>query len=174
MAKSYHVFGAALIQTGTGSAGALEDLGFTESGGDIEITYHEENIMTDVAGPATPAEIQNMGNDAVIRVRMPIVDQTILDKVLSKNDATTPAPGTEGTAGTLLGTGSYAFRLAIIPENTPTSENPWNFKTVKLRSQRRTEGTKATYAELVFYAWPFLAATATSRKDVVLYTRSVP
>lgn len=175
MAKAYHVFGAADIQVGTGGAGALESLGFTEDGGDITITMHERPIMSDPGGTELPAETQHMGEDAIIRLRMPVVDQAILDKVLIKiaGDATSPAPGEQATAGRLHGTSGDAVRLALVPPSG-SSEAPWNFPFTKLRSHRRKEGTPATYVELEFYAWVFLLGTDVSRKDKVLYTRVVP
>src|SRR5690348_5025129 len=107
----YCVNGPALVYTGTGSAGALELLGYTVDGVDIDIVENTSPIMTDLFGPETPQDFQAMGMVARIVCSLIAIDRTVFNKVTGKGDRT--AVGEINTPGIVMGVGGYAFRVGI-------------------------------------------------------------
>ena len=163
MPAAYHVQGPALIKTGTGAAGALESLGYSEDGVEISVREYREPVRTDVAGPAVPADLQHMGADAIIRARLSAYDLGVLVKVRKRHDAT--ADGQLPTLGRLVGTAGDAFKPVIAG-----ADEVWRVPTAILREAQDTKlGTRYTVWSLTFYAWAFIPATATTPKDIVLY-----
>lgn len=165
MATTYHVPGPVQISTGTGSAGALQLLGLTEDGVDLSIDTAMEPLMSDVAGVSKPADLQDMGDDATIRVPLVTYDSTVLE-VLRKRGGS--ASGVSGARGALMGTGGIAFRLLL-----NSADEPWNFFTAILRNAQEVKlGTKYSVWRLTFYAWVFVPAGNTTPAGLKLYDRS--
>lgn len=176
MALGYEVFSEALVQVGTGASNAFESAFFSESGVKVEWNRHTRKIMTDVGGSEIPAEIQDMGTDYTITGEFVQIDAAVLAKLGIRNNATTPIFGKEGSRGLLMGTGGYTFKLAVVPQTTSISSSvPWYFPTAILEgAQPVSQGTTNSKYSLRFYAWPFLAGTALTSKDVVGATRVLP
>jgi hypothetical protein len=161
------VNGTALVSVGTGSAGALETLGYTDQGVDIEIEELTNDIITDVMGMA-PQEVQSMGMIARITVPLIAVDRTVLAKITGRGDRTTV--GLVNTPGLLLGTNSHLFRVGI----AAPLDTPWSFSKCFMRPGFGAKlATKANPFRVQFTAIPYAAYTVTSGKDTPLWTRSL-
>lgn len=163
----YVVNGTAFVLVGTGGGGALETLGYTESGVDKEITENKSEIITDLFGPMTPQDFQDMG--MVARVICPFIayDRTVLAKVMNRGDRT--VQGTLNTPGLVLGVTGYAFSLAI----SSTFDAPWFFYAAILRSEGTRLATKANPDRLEFLCWPYTSFTAVTGKNTPLWKRSL-
>jgi len=117
MAAAVVVAGACLVRSGTGSASALEDLGYSING--IEIT--EKVYTSDVPGDQNggdegpPIDIQYFGETHTIRMELSKYDATVAAKIQPKQLGGTA--GTIGTAGTLYGAGSKSFRILLTATN---------------------------------------------------------
>jgi len=167
----YHINGPADLSTGTGSAGALETLGYTgqQQGVDVEVQEVTEEILTDIFGGRVPNDLLYYGEIATIRVPLIASDRTVLKKVLSRGDRTTA--GLLSTPALVLGAGGYLYRVAVA---SPADE-PWNFAACYLRpgyNVKLRAGPEPFV--LTFLALPFAASTVTNGKDVPLYTRTIP
>lgn len=164
----YWAPGAALIYTGTGGGGALELLGFTENGADVEITKHYADILTDIFGPLTPQEIQDFGEVAQVTVPLIAVDRTVLNKAMNRGDRT--LNGMLNTPGRLIGAQGQSMRLGI----AAPVDVPYSFNNAIVRpSARFRMATRANPFTISFFCWPYAAYTVTTGKDAVLYTRSL-
>lgn len=168
----YMVNGTSFVYVGTGSAGALELLGYTVEGADMNVEEHKGEIFTDLFGPRTPQDFQDFGMTARIIAPFIAVDRTVLAKIMSRGDHTgAPAnQGTLNTPGLVLGVGGYGFRVGI----ASTFDSPWSFNTCILRPGYGTRlATKANPFRVEFMAWPYASYTATTGKNVPLFTRSL-
>ena len=179
MSQTYHVFGAAVIQVGTGVAGALQTLGVTEDGADLDFETFIEPVRGDVNGPRVPVELQEMGAECWIRLRLVAWDTAVLNALLNRNDSgvSPPAgvPGTMGTPGRLVGSSGDAVRLTVIPGPAGGSEAGYYFPTAVVRNRYGFKaGTENGKFNLSLYAWPFCAATNTTGKGLVLFSNTVP
>lgn len=164
----FTVNGPALVSTGTGSVGALETLGYTEGGVDVEITEHTDPVMTDIFGTQIPHDFQDMGMSARITVPLIAIDRTVFLKVIGKGDRTTV--GLLNTPGLLKGQGGHAFRLGI----AAPADSPWSFTKVIVQPGTRLRlATKAYPITMTFFAIPFSAYTVTAGKDTSLWTRTL-
>lgn len=171
--NTYTVFGAALVYTGTGSAGALELLGYTEQGVDMDITEAKEEVMTDLMGTKVPQDWQDMGMMARIVTPLIALDTAVLAKVMNKGDRTTF--GSVNTPGLVLGVGGYSFSVAIQSgTGSLLYQAPWYFPTCLCRSDGTRLATKANPFRLELVGWPYKSYTATNGKDAVLFARAVP
>ena len=166
MAMTYNAtVGGALVRTGTGGAAALESLGIPKDGVKIEITKHDKRVMTDVSGPDMPAELQEMGMSAKIRCTLIAVDLAVALKI--KKGASETTEGTTPAIGSFLGGlgQPYAFRLLI----DSTTDTPYNFLTAKLVSWQEKKSSQHNEYDVEFFAWAYLAPTATTAAAAVLY-----
>ena len=166
MAKTIHVNGEALARTGTGTSNALEDLGVTVDGAEIELRDFTEPVFTDTFGPDVPFDEQQFLEDALIRLQLVFYDDAVLGKVRSRASGT---DGTIGNAGTLWGGGSKYFRLLIA---SPTDSLPFNFPTARVRNSASHKiGTRRTLWNIEFYAVPYSGAAGATTGGV-LYNRT--
>lgn len=167
MAAAVHVSGEALIKTGTGSASALETLGVSVDGVDIDIEDHVDPIFTDTFGPKVPFEEQSFLQSARINIRLVFYDEAILLKLRPQL-----VSGTEGTmsqAGSLFGASGKYFRLLIL---SPLDTLPWNFLYARCdRGKKVKIGTVKNVWDLNFFAIPY-TGTVTSSSGAVLYNRT--
>lgn len=167
----YAISGPSFIYVGTGSAGALELLGFTESGCDMDVTENKSEIMTDVLGPMTPQDFQDMG--AVARVVCPLIamDDAVMAKIMMRGDHTgagvIATAGLINTPGLVLGSGGYGFKVGI----ASTFDSPWVFAKCITKTYGAKLATKANPFKFEFFAWPYAPFTATTGKDLTLWTR---
>ena len=162
----YTINGTAFGFVGTGPGGALEVLGYTESGVDKSITYNRAEIITDLYGPMTPQDFQDMGMTAQIRFPFIAIDRTVLAKVMGAGDA---GIGLINTPGRVIGVSGYGIPLVIGSK----ADFAWSFPTTILRNESTRLATKANPDTLEFFAWPFLSYLATTGKGATLWTRPV-
>lgn len=148
MATNPHNHGLATILVNTGSAGALETLGFTRNGADVS----EEGFWIDVPGDENggdsgdPIDIQYIGEMARVRLEFTKFDQAVLTKVMKRRLSATKTAGTVDTPGRFVFLNSEAFRLVV---NTPT--DPKNFLRALPRAPtQRNMGTRFTMKVLEF------------------------
>lgn len=111
--------GPALVRTGTGVAGALEDLGFSINGVQIIETVFESDVPGDQNGgeEGPPIDIQYFGQIDRIRMELSKYDEAVADKIRARLLGGTA--GVIGTAGTLIAGSSVFYRLLIEPTTTP-------------------------------------------------------
>lgn len=167
MPVSYMVNGSALVYAGVGSAGSLALLGYTESGVQKRITENKAEIITDLFGPMTPQDFQDMG--MVARIVCPFIatDRDVLALVMNRGDRA--AIGSINTPGLILGVTGYAFPLFI----ASNFDSPWYFYKTIVRGEDTTLATRANPYTLEFFAWPYLPPTYTSGKNAPLWRRSM-
>lgn len=168
------MFGAALVYVGTGVAGALELLGYTEAGVDMEIAENKEELMTDLMGSKTPQDFQDMGMMGRIVTPLIAVDTAVLDKIIGRGDSA--GTGEVNTPGLVLGIGGYAFPVAIQQAafSVANYSRPWYFYTCINRSNGTRLATKANPFRLELVAWPYRSYTATTGKNAPLFARGLP
>lgn len=160
MAVAINVNGTALIKVGTGSAGALESLGYTRDGATIRLQDYFLDVKTDdTGGEAGPgSDTQYMGAMAHISLELTKWDVTISDKLVNRiNATTTTLTGTFTSAGTtptgalgglMIGSASYV-RLLI---HSPT--RPLNFPVCVIREPiELNSGTKFSTLRIEAQAW---------------------
>lgn len=150
MAESIHVSGVSRCRTGTGSAGALEDLGVSLDGMEIDLVEFTSPVYTDERGgpEGPPVDEQNFGQIAVITGQLVKMDRAVLAKLRGRISTT---DGTLGVAGILWGVGVKYFRLLIT-----SADEPWNFPTARLLgSTVHRIGTKRTVVNVRFQAIAF-------------------
>lgn len=138
MSKIVNVAGPALIQVDTGAANALEDLGYTANGAEIEFRGFFGDVPGDENGGESgpPIDVQYFGEIAVVRLELTKYDAAILDKLVCRLYGGTA--GTPGTAGTLMFNDSKTYRLLIKPTTLP-----FNFPRAIYRGSRVVNrGTK--------------------------------
>lgn len=172
MALSYIVTGAAIIKTGTGSAGALETLGYSEDGVRIEFTKYKGELKSDVAGRMAPAELYEQGEIAWIRAKLTSMDMTVLEKIRrvggAAGEGDAAAIGRLSGTNIVAGTAFDAYRLLI-----HTTTDPYNFLTATLRDRQGVRLSTDPYQpELSWFAWAFIPGTATTTSGVDLYNRT--
>lgn len=162
--QAIHVNGPALIYVKGGPFGSrLTQLGISEDGVDIEINSHDSPVMTDAAGPALPADVQDMGEDANVRCGLSVYDYDALVALRKRGNA--KAEGVAGSRGRLLGQNGHAFVLVIASE----TDEPWRFFTTILRGPRHVKpSTKYSVQRLNFYSWA-LVGPSNSANGVKLY-----
>lgn len=164
----YSINGTAFVQTNTGTAGALETLGYTEQGVDMDITESKEEIMTDLFGNRTPQDFQDMGMMARVVVPLIAYDRAVLAKILNKGDRTTY--GSLNTPGIALGQAGYKFAVLI---QAPL-DVPWYFYSCLVRASGQRLATKANPLRVEIVAWPWTSYVSTTGKDAPLFARAAP
>lgn len=157
MATAFHVFGPCVPQTDTGSANAFEALGVCENGGTVDEEDLVQPIHSDLGGPMSPVEFQQMGIRYTIRMQIIAPDEAVVTKIkiLSQGGS---ADGTPATPGLLLGTNSKKFKLYLPSANVA----PWVFQHSRIVRNGIKEGTVAGSYDLTIDAWRFLAGSASS------------
>ncbi len=180
----YTVSGCAFVYVGTGTASALELLGYTESGVDMDIKENKREIMTDLYGDMTPQDFQDMGMIANLASPLIAMDGTVLSKVMGRGDHTGTGvaaaqipedTGKLNTPGLVLGIGGYAFPI-VIASNVPRlgtylAGQAWKFHSCLTMNEETRLATKANPFKASFMAWPYAPFTATTGKDVRLWSR---
>lgn len=131
MATTHHVFGPAVILTGTGSGSSLETLGYTVDGVEIQFEYFTEPIYNDVYGPKMPHEMQHMLMDVKVVCDLIYYDRAVLDKIITGVPGAGITTGLLHKAGDLVIANSLYCRLLIrsTPQGTGLSgaETCYNF-----------------------------------------------
>lgn len=168
MATGYHVNGTAFVYVGVGGGGSLAELGYTVDGVDIDFSKNTSDIITDVMGPMTPQDIQDMGEVATITCPFIVTDRDVLSAVMNRGDRA--AVGFMNTPGLVLGLSGNAFSVGI----ASPADAPWYFSTCILKPSARVKlATKANPFTLTFYAWPYIPPTTATGHNAPLYLRSL-
>lgn len=79
MSQIYNT-GPVELYTGTGSASALEFLGYSENGMQIEIRETFEDVHSDLLGPRIPTDVQHFQADALITGDLVRWNESVLEK----------------------------------------------------------------------------------------------
>lgn len=119
MAVAVLTTGPALIRTGTGISGALQDLGYSINGVEIIETVFMSDVPGDQNGgdEGPPIDIQYFGQIDRVRMELSSYDQAVADKIRPRLLGGTA--GLIGTAGTLIAAGTLYYRLLISPTTLP-------------------------------------------------------
>lgn len=129
MAIAVNVAGPALVKVGTGAEGALESLGYTGRGADVQ----SQGFFVDVPGDQNggeqgpPIDVQYLGEICRVRLELTKYDEAIALKIRSRLLAGTE--GTPGTAGTLMFGETKTVRVLL-----NTTNNPMNFPRAFIRN----------------------------------------
>lgn len=169
MATAIHVNGVCVVQTGTGADEALETLGVTVDGADVEIIDQTYPVHVDTYGgtAGVPFDEQTMLQMARIRVDLVHYDETVLAKL--RPCLPNGVDGTMPAAGALFGVGGSYRRLLL---TSPIAGLPWNFLKARVDGSRQVRlGTKHNIWRMSFLALPYSGSTVTS-SGVVLYNRT--
>lgn len=170
MAADIHINGAALVKVGlqgTGQVDALQVVGITENGPQIEIDFLEEPVIADNAGPQLPADYQQMGKMARISFALPIYDLAVLTTWFLSNQSGS-AEGRILAVGTLIFANNKGFRVVL---SSPIEGQPWRFFWCKVNSCKIRPGTKYNIYDVSLTAIPYIgAATASANKDLYDHT----
>ncbi len=176
MATAFHVNGVAEIKVGTGSTAALELLGHTVDGVDIDPQIIQYPIFTDAGGGpgGIPASLQDVGEIHTISADVVVYDVAVLAKVRKGFSALTNTV-TEGVmqkVGRVLDTtavGSSGVgglgRLLIL---SPDDSEPRNYLYARLVAKPRKLSTKVTIYRLRWEAIPYIG-TGNTMASVVLF-----
>lgn len=160
MSAFIHVFGTANIYTGTGSVGALEQLGVSQDGVKITLDTHFDPVHTDHYGKMTPYDYQYLLQEATITCELIWYDAAVFAKFISGvPNEPIAAAGVFGSAGDLVIQNSLYARLLI--KSTPTStgltsvETCYNFPRAILVDQSSVKvGVEKNVWNLTFKGLP--------------------
>ncbi len=114
MAMTVVVPGPVLVRSGTGSAGALEDLGYSVNGIDVDEEMRTLDVPGDEHGgeAGIPIEEQYLGEFHILRMELSRFDTAVLAKIGAKLRGGTT--GTLGTMGTLFGASGSYYRILLL------------------------------------------------------------
>lgn len=117
MAMEIQVFGKCLVKVGTGSAGALESLGYTRNQADVVHQGFFANVPGDANGgdEGPPIDIQYLGEIAMVRLELTTWDKVVGEKVRARTRGGTP--GMIPTAGLLMIAGGFYTRICLVAVN---------------------------------------------------------
>lgn len=88
-----YVAGPAEIHVGTGTAGALQFLGWGMQGVRIDFVGHFYDVPSDVAGTDLPFDVQQMGQQAYITSDINVYNEGIYRKIANRTRLTDGGPG---------------------------------------------------------------------------------
>lgn len=166
----YTINGPALVYVGTGGSGALQLLGYTDGGVELEMMENSSEIFTDVFGPMTPQDFQQMGIVARVVAPLVAIDEAVQAGIINRTSHTAGFPGLTGLPGQVLGVGGYAYRLAIASGQAPAAGNLiFSAAIIRPRWSWRM-ATKVFPQRFEWFCWPYAPYTATSGRNQSLYT----
>lgn len=121
MAVAITVPGACLVKTGTGLSDALEELGYSIDGVEIQQRSFQLGVPSDSNGgtDGPPVAKQYFGQIHIVSLEMSRYDDAVLQKIETiVNDNGTTAAGAIATPGTLIDpTASNLYRLVLASTN---------------------------------------------------------
>lgn len=161
---AYRVHGPAVITVGTATNNAIEDLGVAENGCNIQITQHLRPIYSDVGGPETPVDVQDMGQTGKISVDLTAWNEEVLQKLYLRAGGANGQAATFGDVtprGRFIGTDGKLFCLTLIPQLQTANtywEDGWHFYYCHLDAPPAAirVGTVITAHRLLFSAIPHI------------------
>lgn len=108
-----YVPGPAEIFVGTGNAQALQFLGFTQEGVNINLRGNWGPVVTDVLGPTTPSDRQFFGESADFTFRLTYYNESVLSALAARTFGGTAGLITANQSGSLLVAEGLGFPCAI-------------------------------------------------------------
>lgn len=164
----YTINGTAFVYVSpTPGSSDLELLGYTTDGVEMNVSENNAEIFTDLMGPMTPQDFQNMGMVARIRAPLIAMDRTVLASVTGRGDRT--LVGQISTPGMVIGMSNFTFRVGI----AAPADFPWVFPYCIMNKGFGSKlATKANPFNVEFFAWPWTSYTALTAKDRTLWTRA--
>lgn len=167
----YRVFGAAIVQVGTGANNALETLGYTVDGVTIRERYAMKPIMTDVMGPEIPGEMQKFGIEAFVEAPLISWNPTVWEKV-QKRSANNTTAGQMAASGTLVHTNGFTFKVGLV--SADSLEDPFYFPTCVIKEPTSRKLASAHNPLVIqLHATAFHLATATNVTNTVVWSRTL-
>jgi hypothetical protein len=167
MARAIHVNGECAVRTGTGAANALEDLGVTVDGADIDVMDHTVPIHTDTNGgpQGPPFDELYLPQDAEVTMQLVFFDEAVLAKIRFRVQGT---DGLMGPAGKLWGGASNYFRLLL---TSPIDTTPHNFPSARLtKSFSAKLGNRQTIWNLTFYCLAYTGSAGSTAGNTLYNT----
>ncbi len=150
MAYLIQVPGPALVKTGTGTVGALQDLGYTRNGAGLSFEGLFQDVPSDDMGgdAGPPADVLYHGEIARIRLELTKWDADVVE-ILNGRLRGLATPGTPSFPGKLMFAGGYDIRLLIL-----TATKPYNFPRTIIRQpiQLPDRGSKFSVVVVEFEA----------------------
>lgn len=149
MTAAVFTAGAVLVKTGTGSASALESLGYTANGVEIDEELKTLDVPGDENGgdEGVPIDIQNLGQIHHIRMELTKFDIAVIAKITPRVLGGTN--GEQGTIGALFAAGTLTYRVLLTGTNFTR-----NYLKCIPRGVREVVGTKFTRWVLEWDAYP--------------------
>ena len=151
MTIAVQVPGPCKIVVGTGTNGALEDLGYTVNGASID----EDPIYEDVHGSkgnGVPADVLYMGETHIIRLELSKWDAEVAGRLAAKLRG-----GTRGVVpnlGTFMFAAGLSFRCALSCLASPGYSRNYKRCLIRDRPFGTNLGTKWSKLTLQFIAYP--------------------
>jgi hypothetical protein len=149
MAATIQVAGLASVKVDSGVANAIELIGYTENGVEIQENQFTYDVHGDENGgdQGPPIDVQNLGQVDIIRMTFTKWDDAIMAKI--RPAAKGGTAGTVPTPGALAIQGSGTFRLLI---DAPNFDR--NYTTVIFREAKEMNvGTKHSKAVIVAHGY---------------------
>lgn len=149
-----------------GTFSGATPLCISEDGVGVSITKHRVPVMTDAAGPEVPADLQDVGEDATLKFRMPAYDPVVWESIQRVAGAAREGR-VDGVLGRLIGSGGFAFLTVL---NAPL-DRPYRFYSCTLQNVREVKlGTRYKAWDVEIYAWMLVGSSDTPDR-AVLYDR---
>jgi hypothetical protein len=151
MAATFQAFGAAQIWVKTNSTWSW--LGFNRDRGDIRVNAHMIDVHSDEKGgdAGPPAEIQMLGQTAVVRCELSRWDTTVMAAIQSRINASSAVAEGASSAyrGKFIFANSYHFELIVA-----SLLKLWYFTcTVPREPTHLNPGTAFSIQEVIFDAY---------------------
>ena len=128
MSDIINIAGPAVVKLNSGSAGALQEWGYTEEG----VMVREEMLTLNIPGDqnagseGNPIDIQDLGRVGHVHLEMSKFDPVVAQQVIAKANTNGTSPVGQGVSpspGVLLFSNSLYFRLLILPTNSAFIRN---------------------------------------------------
>ncbi len=176
---SFHAFGPALVYIQPyidGELGDISLLGYTDHGARMRVVKNISDIITDIYGPMTPHDLQDMGMIANIQAPLIASDRTVLDSILNPGDSS--GPGLINTPGLVLGATGHLFAVGITSDSLELAgqvDSPWFFPFCMTRPGFDTTlATRANPFTVEFFCFPWSNFTNTDAYNQPLFVREFP
>jgi hypothetical protein len=163
LATAFRVTGPVQIFVGTGADGALQFLGWSETGVRVTLNGEFEDVLCDIGGPKIGTDVIYQGIDAHITCDVIKYDEAVLTALQARVFSGTSGGIAANTIGALMVSQSQGQRLLLnCPYSTIYNDMiaAYNFLATYLEGPVDVEtGTKVKKARCVWRAIPVWAAT---------------
>lgn len=153
MAIAISVDGPCNVKVDTGTSNALEQLGYSADGIDVELEPFNLDVPGDQngGGDGIPIDVQHFNSVARFTMELTKFDEAIYAKIANMvNDLGVTAAGTQVvSAGALYAANSNGFRVLLQPTNRPV-----NFLLCIPQKISRNKSSKYTRCTIEWLAYP--------------------